>query len=49
MGYPANLEEAMNAGIGVTYWASSATARRELGWSPRDLDAGLRDMPAATD
>jgi nucleoside-diphosphate-sugar epimerase len=32
---------------GVTYWASDAKARRELGFAPRDLDTGLRQTVAA--
>jgi hypothetical protein len=28
----------------VTYWASSEKAKRELGYAPRDLEAGLRTL-----
>jgi hypothetical protein len=28
----------------VTYWFSDARARTELGYAPRDLDAGLRTL-----
>jgi dihydroflavonol-4-reductase len=39
-----NLGEAIRASVGVTYWASSAKAERELGYAPRDLEAGLRTL-----
>ena len=32
---------------GVTYWASDAKARSELGYAPRGLERGLRDTLAA--
>jgi nucleoside-diphosphate-sugar epimerase len=38
-----NLREVISASAGVTYWASSARAERELGFGARDLEAGLRD------
>ena len=38
-----NLREVVNAGAGVTYYASSDKAARELGFTPRDLETGLRD------
>jgi nucleoside-diphosphate-sugar epimerase len=38
-----NLREVIAAGAGVTYWASSEKAERELGFSPRSLEDGLRD------
>jgi dihydroflavonol-4-reductase len=38
-----NLGEVISAAAGVTYWASSARARQELGWGARDLEAGFRD------
>jgi dihydroflavonol-4-reductase len=43
MGFPPNLRELIASSDGVTYWASDAKARSELGFAPRDLDAGLRD------
>ncbi|MDQ4026651.1 MAG: NAD-dependent epimerase/dehydratase family protein, partial [Actinomycetota bacterium] len=46
-GIPPNLREAITAADGVTYWASDAKARRELGYSPRDLEQGLRQTLAA--
>jgi dihydroflavonol-4-reductase len=48
MGFPPNLRELIASSDGVTYWATDAKARAELGFSPRDLDAGLRDTLAAT-
>jgi nucleoside-diphosphate-sugar epimerase len=41
MGFPPNLSELVSASAGVTYWATDAKARRELGYSPRSLDEGL--------
>jgi len=35
------LLELVSASAGVTYWASDAKSRRELGYAPRDLEAGL--------
>jgi dihydroflavonol-4-reductase len=43
LGLPPNLTEVLSAADGVTYWASSAKAERELGFRVRDLEAGLRD------
>jgi dihydroflavonol-4-reductase len=42
MGFPPNFRELISASDGVTYWAKDDKARRELGYSPRDLDTGLR-------
>jgi nucleoside-diphosphate-sugar epimerase len=42
IGTPPNLAEAMRAAHGVTYWATDAKARRELGYAPRSLSEGLR-------
>lgn len=36
-----DLGELVSASAGVTYWASDAKARRQLGYAPRDLEAGL--------
>jgi nucleoside-diphosphate-sugar epimerase len=36
-----DLGEIVRASAGVTYWATDAKARRELGYAPRDLEAGL--------
>jgi dihydroflavonol-4-reductase len=38
-----NMRELVSASAGVTYWASSAKAERELGWRARDLETGFRD------
>lgn len=42
-GAPPNLAEVVSASDGVTYWASSAKAQRELGFRARDLETGLRN------
>jgi nucleoside-diphosphate-sugar epimerase len=38
-----NLAEVISASAGVTYWASSAKAERELGFRARSIEDGLRD------
>jgi dihydroflavonol-4-reductase len=38
-----SLAEVIAASAGVTYWASSAKAERELGFRARDLESGFRD------
>ena len=47
-GMPHDLGEVLDAGAGVTYWVTSAKAERELGFHPRDLEAGLRDWLLGT-
>jgi dihydroflavonol-4-reductase len=47
MGFPPNFKELISASDGVTYWAKDDKARRELGYAPRDLDAGLRETLSA--
>jgi dihydroflavonol-4-reductase len=47
MRLPPNLRELIRAADGVTYWATDAKARNELGYAPRDLDTGLRQTLAA--
>jgi dihydroflavonol-4-reductase len=42
MGFPDDLAEVVRAGLGVTYWGSSAKAATELGYAPRDLASGMR-------
>jgi dihydroflavonol-4-reductase len=42
MGYPPNMSEAISASHNVTYLAKDDKARRELGYSPRDLETGLK-------
>ena len=44
MGTGPNLHEIIRASKDVTYWATSAKAERELGYTPRSLDQGLRDL-----
>jgi dihydroflavonol-4-reductase len=44
MGFPPNLRELIKASDGVTYWATDDKARRELGYTPRGLAAGLREF-----
>jgi len=39
----ANLREVVEAGAGVTYWASNDRAVQELDWRPRNLEEGLKD------
>lgn len=47
-GLPPDLRELVRASDGVTYWATDAKAREELGYSPRALETGLRDLVAAS-
>jgi dihydroflavonol-4-reductase len=42
-GMPQDLGETIQASDGVTYWASAAKAERELGFTARPLEQGLRD------
>jgi nucleoside-diphosphate-sugar epimerase len=49
MGFPPNLRELIRTSDGVTYWAKDDKARRELGYAPRDMDAGLRQTLAASE
>ena len=42
MGQPPNLRELISSADGVTFWASYEKAGRELGYSPRDMEAGFR-------
>jgi dihydroflavonol-4-reductase len=42
MGQPPNLRELIASADGVTFWASYGKAERELGYSPRGLEEGLR-------
>ena len=48
LGQPPNLSELVRASAGVTYWATHAKAQRELGYAPRDLETGLKEMAAST-
>jgi nucleoside-diphosphate-sugar epimerase len=47
LGFPPNLAELIRSSDGVTYWATDEKARTELGYSPRDLETGLRETLAA--
>lgn len=47
LGFPPNMREMISAGHNVTYWASCDKARKELGYSPRSLEQGLKDMLTA--
>jgi nucleoside-diphosphate-sugar epimerase len=42
MGQPPNLRELISSADGVTFWASYDKAQKELGYSPRGMDEGLR-------
>ena len=42
-----NLHEVIRASKDVTYWATSAKAERELGYTSRGMHQGLRDLLAA--
>ena len=48
MGFPPNFKELISVSDGVTYWAKDDKARERLGYSPRDLDTGLRQTLAST-
>jgi len=39
-----NLRELIAASDGVTYWATDAKAREELGYAPRPVIEGLADV-----
>lgn len=47
LGFPPNLRELISSADGVTYWARHDKAMRELGYSPRPLDQGLRETLSA--
>lgn len=47
MGQKPNLREIISSADGVTFWAKHDKAMAELGYSPRGLEQGLRDMLAA--
>lgn len=44
LGFPPNLKEVIKASHNVTYWASCDKAKRELGYTPRTLEEGMRQM-----
>ncbi len=47
MGQPPNLRELISSADGVTFWAKHDKAMAELGYSPRNLETGLRETFAA--
>ena len=47
LGFPPNIRELVSSADGVTYWATDAKARRDLGYDPRELEPGLHDLLAA--
>jgi nucleoside-diphosphate-sugar epimerase len=47
MGQPPNMRELISSADGVTFWAKHDKAIAELGYEPRGLESGLRDMLAA--
>jgi dihydroflavonol-4-reductase len=49
MGQPPNLRELISSADGVTFWASYEKASRELGYSPRGLEEGMRQTLEADD
>jgi nucleoside-diphosphate-sugar epimerase len=49
MGQPPNLRELISSADGVTFWASYEKAQRELGYSPRGMEEGLRQTLEADD
>jgi len=49
MGQPPNLRELISSADGVTFWAGYEKAQRELGYSPRGLEVGLRQTLEADD
>jgi nucleoside-diphosphate-sugar epimerase len=44
LGQPPNLRELISSADGVTFWAKQDKAVAELGFAPRDLNTGVRDM-----
>jgi nucleoside-diphosphate-sugar epimerase len=49
MGQPPNLRELISSADGVTFWASYEKAQKELGYSPRGMEEGLRQTLEADD
>jgi nucleoside-diphosphate-sugar epimerase len=47
LGFPPNLREVLSSSDRVTFWASGKKATDELGWTPRPLAEGLRQLAAA--
>ncbi len=49
MGQPPNLRELISSADNVTFWASYEKAAKELGYSPRGMEEGLRQTLEADD
>lgn len=49
IGQPPNLRELISSADGVTFWASYEKAGRELGYSPRGMEEGIRQTLAEDD
>jgi dihydroflavonol-4-reductase len=49
MGQPPNLRELISSADNVTFWASYDKAQKELGYSPRGMDEGLKQTLEADD
>lgn len=47
MGFPPNVKEQISAAHDVTYWASSDKAISELGYNPRPLKEGIKELLAS--
>jgi nucleoside-diphosphate-sugar epimerase len=47
LGFPPNVRELLSSSHGVTFWARSDKAQRELGWTYRPLAEGLRTVVPA--
>lgn len=47
LGVGPNLRELIASAEGVTYWATHDKAKRELGYSPRNLETGVRETVEA--
>ena len=47
-GLSPNLREIVSASMGVTYWATAARAKAELGFAPRDIETGFADVFGAS-
>ncbi len=48
-GQPPNLRELISSADGVTFWAGYEKAERELGYSPRGMEEGMRQTLEADD
>lgn len=48
LGFPPNLRELIKTSHNVTYWATDAKARSQLGFQTRDLETGLRQTIGAS-